>query len=888
MALFGGKAKPAKFSAPRAITAAAAPVRLRDKPELEKLRLRNATAHAWQREAWRVYDALGEVNFACNLVGNALSRVRIHAAVVMNADEPPVEVTDGSSIEVDGVNLGAKGGIDPRLAVRARELVAQLGKGQGIPSMLKAYALNQQVAGECYLTLINQKWSIKSTFELLVDPGATMRIQPSMTTQNALPEEIPTGSTVARMWSQHPMYSSDPDCQLRAVLFLCEQLILLNRMINNTVRSRMNAGILKVAASIIEASRTPGAEGNVDDPEVEEVSGFEADLHAVMTQPIADDAAAGGVIPMVAVVPDELVGPGIEHIQLARDVDQHMLTYAENVLTRILNGINIPKNSITGFQNVRYCVDDATEALTRDGWVHRSDLRVGDDIFTLDHETGLAQWERVLAVNEFAVVDEPMLSIEGEGHSSLTTGGHRWPIVKKGKKVSGSRRRWTTSDGGFSFTDLIPAAAELGETPVDAKYTDDFVRLLALYTSDGCRVDAPRGRPWISIGKSQNHPMLETIRGILTRLYGPAVRGQGVDRSAWNEYTDDHQQRVIFRLNVDASEDVFAVAPDRSKAVPLDFVHALTRAQLDLYLESFVELGDGHKRTADSIQTYQTDESRLESLALAAVLTGRVVRWAPVPGRDLPKGYYAKPAVRLLISKHRLTVAPKRLEPEWTTYTGTVWCPTTATGTWFARRDGKVFFTGNSNAQQITEDLYTQAVEPLALSFVDNITEIFLRPILRADAVSKGWDPEQVEKVVVWYDPSDVVTRPDRGADADAGWDRGALSDDAWRQAHAFSADDAPSVEERLMRLLVQNPQLPPNLIDYLARELLPSYFKAAPPLVTKAQAGMVESQAATSPLAKARAEQNGGTVNEQPTQFPAGSQDQDVPAGGTLPPRTP
>jgi hypothetical protein len=548
VALFGGKAKPAKFSAPRPITAAAAPVRLRDKSELEKLRLRNATAHAWQREAWRVYDALGEVNFACNLVGNALSRVRIHAAVAVNPDEPPVEVTDGSSIEVDGTVLGAKGGIDPRLATRARELVAQLDKGQGIPSMLKAYALNQQVAGECYLTLINQKWSIKSTFELLVDPGATMRLQPSMTTQNALPEEIPAGSTVARMWTQHPMYSSDPDCQLRAVLFLCEQLILLNRMINNTVRSRMNAGILKVAASIVEASRTPGAEGNVDDDGVEELSPFETDLHAVMTQPIADDAAAGGVIPMVAIIPDDLVGPGIEHLQLARDIDEHLIAYADNVLTRILHGLAVPKDSVTGFTQVRF-----------------------------------------------------------------------------------------------------------------------------------------------------------------------------------------------------------------------------------------------------------------------------------------------------------------------------------------------------SNAQQTSEDLYTQAVEPLALSFVDAITEIFLRPILRADAVAKGWDPEEVEKVVVWYDPSDVVTRPDRGADADAGWDRGALSDDAWRQAHAFSADDAPSVEERLMRLLVQNPQLPPNLVDYLARELLPAYFKGAPPLVTKAQAGMNEAEAATSPLAKARAQQNGGgTVNQRPSQFPAGSQDQDVPPGGTLPPRTP
>ena len=548
MAVFSGRAKPTKVNAPRAITSAATPVRLRNRSELETLRNRNALSHAWQMESWRVYNAVGEVSYAFNLVAAALSQVRIHPAVIVNPDEPPTEVTDASKLALpDGGEVGAKGGIDPRLAAKAREYLGNLNKGVGMASLLRSYALNKQIAGECYLCLVKDRWSIRSTFEIIVDPGGKMKHQPSASTMGGLPEDLPPKSSVYRMWTQHPQFSADPDCSVRPVLFLCEQLILLNRMMNNTIRSRMNAGILKVAASIIAASRTPGTEGNVDDNGVEELSPFEVDLHAVMTQPVQDDQAGAAVIPMVAIVPDELVGPGIEWLSLARDIDEHLLKQSENVLLRILQGLAIPKDLITGYSAVRY-----------------------------------------------------------------------------------------------------------------------------------------------------------------------------------------------------------------------------------------------------------------------------------------------------------------------------------------------------SNATQVSEDVYKQSVEPLALAFVDDITDVYLRPLLRADAKVEGWDPEEVEKIVAWFDASAVTARPDRGADADAGWDRGALSDDAWRQAHSFNAEDAPSEDEVVMRAFLQKEQWPPNLIDYVARELLPQFFKGAGPLVTKQSVGMDEANAATSPLKKAK------TAVQQPnpsqannfSQNPAGSNDQDVPPGGTLPPR--
>jgi hypothetical protein len=543
-----GRARPARYGAPRTITSAATPVRLRDRSELEKIRNRSAVSHAWQMESWRVYDNLGEINFAFNLIGSQFSRIRFHAAVMLSPDEPPTEIADAITLDTGTRELGAANGVDARLAQHARDLVAQLNKGHGLASLQRAYALNRQVAGECYLCLIEGQWSIKSTFEVLVDPGGTIRLQPSVSTVTAMPKEIPPESSVWRMWTQHPRYSLDPDCNLRSVLYLCEQLIKLNRMINNTVASRMNAGILKVASEIIQAAKTPGAEGAVDDNGEEELDPFRADLHATMTQPILDDASGAAVIPMVAEVPYAMMD-GIQWMSLARDIDQHMTQYAENVLGRILNGISIPKDSITGYQNVRY-----------------------------------------------------------------------------------------------------------------------------------------------------------------------------------------------------------------------------------------------------------------------------------------------------------------------------------------------------ANAQQISQDLYSQAVEPLALALSDDLTDVFLRPLLESEIDEYGWDPDQVKKMVIWYDPSEIVTRPDRGADADAGWDRGALSDDAWRKSHGFSAEDKPSEEELLKRMMLRSAQLPPNLIDYMARHLLPEYFEDAPPLVTQTQAGM--DQAATEPLGPRAVphphpfRNPANNLRPREEQNPAGSQDQEPPPGGTLPPR--
>lgn len=87
---------------------------------------------------------------------------------------------------------------------------------------------------------------------------------------------------------------------------------------------------------------------------------------------------------------------------------------------------------------------------------------------------------------------------------------------------------------------------------------------------------------------------------------------------------------------------------------------------------------------------------------------------------------------------------------------------------------------GESNhwsAWQVAEEAITLHVEPLAESIVHAITIGFLNAALRGERlIATGDDLD----VMVWYDTSDLTTRPDRGAAAGEAHSRTVITDDAY------------------------------------------------------------------------------------------------------------
>jgi hypothetical protein len=139
-----------------------------------------------------------------------------------------------------------------------------------------------------------------------------------------------------------------------------------------------------------------------------------------------------------------------------------------------------------------------------------------------------------------------------------------------------------------------------------------------------------------------------------------------------------------------------------------------------------------------------------------------------------------------------------------------------------------------SNALQIDEALYKAHIEPLMLLIADALTIVYLRPYL----VAQGFSPTEVEKIVIWYDPSAVATRNDRAADADSGFDRGAVSLQTWRRAHGFSEADAPTPTELAIRMLSERGAITPELTEAMLNSIAPELMGAVKQAQQEASVG--------------------------------------------------
>lgn len=120
---------------------------------------------------------------------------------------------------------------------------------------------------------------------------------------------------------------------------------------------------------------------------------------------------------------------------------------------------------------------------------------------------------------------------------------------------------------------------------------------------------------------------------------------------------------------------------------------------------------------------------------------------------------------------------------------------------------------------QIDDNTFRHHVEPKVLTMVDCLTVAYLRVRLLADNVPE----EVVNRIVVWYDPTELVTHPDRTKDALDIWDRFGISTETLRDVAGWSEDDAPTHDEVLLRMLFHLRTLPPNAAEGIMHRFDPT-----------------------------------------------------------------
>lgn len=157
-----------------------------------------------------------------------------------------------------------------------------------------------------------------------------------------------------------------------------------------------------------------------------------------------------------------------------------------------------------------------------------------------------------------------------------------------------------------------------------------------------------------------------------------------------------------------------------------------------------------------------------------------------------------------------------------------------------------------ANAAQVDADVFTDHLEPRVLLQCDLLTAGYLRPQAPAECAP------YLDRVFVWYDASDLQDPPDQSKAADEAFDRGQLGFGAYLEAKGFTAEQAPTPEERLLSLLFRqgSSSLSPELTGAILRKI-PGF---TPPEPAAAPAVDPGQQQAAAHLLAAAARQAGMT----------------------------
>ncbi|MEM2536363.1 MAG: anaerobic ribonucleoside-triphosphate reductase, partial [Candidatus Hadarchaeales archaeon] len=317
------------------------------------------------------------------------------------------------------------------------------------------------------------------------------------------------------------------------------------------------------------------------------------------------------------------------------------------------------------------CVSEDTEVLTEEGWKRYDELSMEDRIATLNPEKRRIEFLKLEGIHVYDYEGELIL-LKNRVTEQLVTPNHR--ILRK--KFNSETLEFTEAEKLLAF-DSSPILPIAGENEGKKEVDENLLRLCAWVIAEGTFSD---GRGRIAIYQSEKHvENCERIRECLRAL--------GLE---WNE-----QKRktgwskapcIRFRLKDRSSRWLKRFLP--KKEIPR-WMFDLPAKQIRLFLEEYAR-ADGHVDKNGRIRLYTNDEKLLDGLQALAVLAG----FGCTAKRNTGGTAWNVNLVRNSFT--RITKIEK------VKYRGKVWCPTTKNGTFVARRNKKVFITGNSPFSNVT------------------------------------------------------------------------------------------------------------------------------------------------------------------------------------------
>ncbi|MDP2944130.1 MAG: anaerobic ribonucleoside-triphosphate reductase, partial [bacterium] len=349
-------------------------------------------------------------------------------------------------------------------------------------------------------------------------------------------------------------------------------------------------------------------------------------------------------------------------------------------LQEFMFNINVPTR--VGFQ----CLSADTEILGQGGWKKYDEVKKHDPIATFNLEKGIIEYLPVehMFAREYK---GKMYNLKNRISDQLISPEHR--VVRK--KFNSEEYVLEKIEKVLDLkSPIIMPVGSYGHVLGDNNLEDDWVRLLAWVVAEGTMDKGERGSGRISIYQSNlvNNTNYQEIKDTINNL--------GL------EYTERTQTGLgrdcqVLRFNAPSVRRILKYfsghKSDGIKFIPKAILEADAETA-KLFLATYIK-GDGH----DDCKITTTSSIIRDGLMQLAVHAGY---GATVLVRKPDNNLSKKDRYIIRLIKHRDTFIN---QIKLVDYQGIIWCPNTKNETVIARRQGKIFITGNTPFTNITLDV---------------------------------------------------------------------------------------------------------------------------------------------------------------------------------------
>jgi hypothetical protein len=311
---------------PRTIVAAAAQIKL-DGQSVQSLKI---AEQEWQKEAWRLYDVVGELRFVANRRGHQLARVRTYVAEVDDTGAPGKETSD---VAIKALSEGIFGG--------------PAAKAEG----LRTVGVQLFVAGECYIVAESAKktgedgpegdrWYVVSPTDLKKESGSIKVKKPESAGGGW--HDLKNGSDLLiRVWTPHPRRYDQADSPVRSSLPVLREIERLSMLAFSQIDSRLiSAGLLLIKQGVDfphKADENGGVVGLME----KIIEAAKASLQGA--------GSAAGLVPIGLEVPgDGSVADAIHHLRFDTPLTGEIKDKLDHAIRRLALGLDSPPEVLLG------------------------------------------------------------------------------------------------------------------------------------------------------------------------------------------------------------------------------------------------------------------------------------------------------------------------------------------------------------------------------------------------------------------------------------------------------------------------------------------------------------------------------------------------------------